>query len=137
MAGKQRHAALAIPLAVIKNFLDDGAHRLGVTLAIGSALDRTWDVPQPRRAGFVSSRLRGLLALASVGAVNVLATVEVGLATAGGGERRSRGQQIAVRSTRAPVRRTGAKPARSDPTRTVANGPFWPMWSRAPLATSA
>jgi len=57
---------------------------LGVTLAIGTALDRTWDVPQPKRAGFLSSRLRGLLVLGSVGAVNVLATVAVGLATAGG-----------------------------------------------------
>jgi membrane protein len=57
---------------------------LGVTLAIGTALDRTWDVPQPKRAGFISSRLRGLVVLASVGAVNVLATAAVGLATAGG-----------------------------------------------------
>jgi membrane protein len=57
---------------------------LGVTLAIGTALDRTWDVPQPKRAGFLSARLRGLLVLASVGAVNVLATAAVGLATAGG-----------------------------------------------------
>jgi membrane protein len=57
---------------------------LGVTLAIGTALDRTWDLPQPRRAGYFSSRLRGLVVLASVGAVNVLATVAVGLATAGG-----------------------------------------------------
>ncbi|MGB0091847.1 MAG: YihY/virulence factor BrkB family protein [Solirubrobacteraceae bacterium] len=57
---------------------------LGVTLAIGTALDRTWDVPPLKRAGFVSSRLRGLLVLGSVGAVNVLATVAVGLATAGG-----------------------------------------------------
>jgi membrane protein len=57
---------------------------LGVTLAIGAALDRTWDVPQPKRAGFLSSRLRGLVVLASVGAINALATVAVGLATAGG-----------------------------------------------------
>ena len=57
---------------------------LGVTLAIATALDRVWGVPQPQRAGFVSSRLRGLLVLASVGAINVLATVAVGLATAGG-----------------------------------------------------
>ena len=56
---------------------------LGVTLAIATALDRLWDVPQPKRAGFVNSRLRGLLVLV-VGAINVLATVAVGLATAGG-----------------------------------------------------
>ena len=57
---------------------------LGVTLTIGTALDRTWDVPPRKRAGFVNSRLRGLLVLASVGVVNVLATVAVGLASAGG-----------------------------------------------------
>ena len=57
---------------------------LGVTLAIGTALDRTWDVPPLKRAGFINSRLRGLLVLASVGAVNVLATAAVGLASAGG-----------------------------------------------------
>ena len=57
---------------------------LGVTLAIANALDRIWAVPPVHRPGFLSSRLRGLLVLASVGAVNVLATVAVGLATAGG-----------------------------------------------------
>ena len=57
---------------------------LGVTLAFGNALDRIWAVPHPQRAGYVSSRLRGLLVLASVGTVNVLATVAVGLVTAGG-----------------------------------------------------
>lgn len=57
---------------------------LGVTLAIGNALDRIWAVPAVQRPGFVSSRLRGLLVLLSVGAVNVLATVAVGLVTAGG-----------------------------------------------------
>jgi membrane protein len=57
---------------------------LGVTLAIGMALDRIWAVPAVARPGFVNSRLRGLLVLLSVGAVNVLATVVVGLVTAGG-----------------------------------------------------
>ena len=57
---------------------------LGVTLAIGTALDRIWAIPPVERPGFVSSRLRGLLVLLSVGAVNVLATVAVGLLTAGG-----------------------------------------------------
>ena len=56
---------------------------LGVTLAIGNALDRIWAVPGPERAGFVKSRLRGLLVLASVGAATVAATAAVGLATAG------------------------------------------------------
>jgi len=57
---------------------------LGVTLAIGTALDRIWAVPQVQRAGFVNARLRGLLVLVSVGTINVLATVAVGLVTAGG-----------------------------------------------------
>lgn len=54
---------------------------LGVTLAIGTALDRIWAVPAVQRPGFVSSRWRGLLVLVSVGSVNVLATVAVGLGT--------------------------------------------------------
>jgi YihY family inner membrane protein len=57
---------------------------LAVTLAFGTAFDGIWGVPPVQRPGFVSSRLRGLLVLASFGAVNVLATVVVGLVTAGG-----------------------------------------------------
>ena len=57
---------------------------LGVTLAIGNALDRIWAVPGAGRPGFLSSRLRGLLVLASIGIINVLATAAVGLVTAGG-----------------------------------------------------
>jgi len=57
---------------------------LGVTLAIGDALDRVWDVPRAKRAGFLSSRLRGLLVLSSIGTINVVATVAVGLIAAGG-----------------------------------------------------
>jgi YihY family inner membrane protein len=57
---------------------------LGVTLAIGHALDRIWAVPRTNRAGFLSSRLRGLLVLASIGTANVLATAAVGLVSAGG-----------------------------------------------------
>jgi membrane protein len=56
---------------------------LGVTLAIGRALDRIWAVPCLDRPGFVKSRFRGLLVLASVGAVTVAATAAVGLATTG------------------------------------------------------
>jgi membrane protein len=58
---------------------------LGLTLAIGHALDRIWAVPRTNRAGFLGSRLRGLLVLASIGSVNVVATVAVGLLAAGGG----------------------------------------------------
>jgi len=57
---------------------------LGVTLAIGDALDRIWAVPRTNRAGFLSSRLRGLAVLASIGTVNVVATAAVGLVAAGG-----------------------------------------------------
>ncbi len=57
---------------------------LAVTLAFGNALDRIWAVPQVRRAGFVSSRARGLLVLASIGTANVAATIGVGLAASGG-----------------------------------------------------
>ena len=57
---------------------------LGVTVAIGNALDRIWAVPRVQRVGFISSRLRGLVVLASFGTINVLATVAVGVVTAGG-----------------------------------------------------
>jgi membrane protein len=56
---------------------------LGVTLAMSSALDRVWSVPCLDRSGFVKSRIRGLLVLASVGAINVVATAAVGSATTG------------------------------------------------------
>ena len=56
---------------------------LGVTLAMGRALDRLWAVPLVRRSGFVKSRIRGLFVLASVGAITVATTAAVGFATAG------------------------------------------------------
>jgi len=56
---------------------------LGVTLAIGTALDQVWAVPYLFRTGFVQSRLRGLLVLASVGTITVVATAAVGSATSG------------------------------------------------------
>jgi membrane protein len=56
---------------------------LGVTLAMGSALDQLWAVPCLHRSGFVKSRVRGLLVLASVGVINIAATAAVGFATAG------------------------------------------------------
>ncbi len=55
---------------------------LGATLAVGDALDRLWAVPRVDRSGFVSARLRGLLVLLSIGALTVVSTVAVGLATA-------------------------------------------------------
>ena len=56
---------------------------LGVTLAMGNALDHVWAVPQPDRHGFVKARMRGLLVLASLGTITVAATATVGLASAG------------------------------------------------------
>ena len=54
---------------------------LGATLAFGDAQDRLWAVPRLKRNGFVSSRLRGLILLASAGSVTVASTAVVGLAT--------------------------------------------------------
>jgi hypothetical protein len=56
---------------------------LGVTLAVANALDQLWAVPRVHRSGFVKSRIRGLLVLACVGAINIAATAAVGFATAG------------------------------------------------------
>ncbi len=54
---------------------------LGATLAVGDAFDRLWTVPRVRRTGFVGSRLRGLLLLASAGSLFVVSTTLVGLIT--------------------------------------------------------
>jgi membrane protein len=54
---------------------------LGFTLTTGDALDRLWAVPRIDRPGFLSSRVRGLLLLASVGSITVASTALVGLAT--------------------------------------------------------
>lgn len=59
---------------------------LGVTLAIGNALDRIWAVGVRERRGFVKSRLRGLVVLAAIGAMTVATTAAVGLAATGGAE---------------------------------------------------
>ncbi len=54
---------------------------LGVTVAMGVALDRIWAVERVDRSGFVRARLRGLLVLASIGVFTVASTAGVGLAT--------------------------------------------------------
>jgi YihY family inner membrane protein len=56
---------------------------LGVTLAIGSALDEIWGVPRMDRPDFVHSRLRGLAVLAVLGTAGVVSTAVVSLARAG------------------------------------------------------
>ena len=54
---------------------------LGATLAVGDALDRLWTVPRVKRVGFLSSRARGLLLLATAGSLIVASTALVGLVT--------------------------------------------------------
>jgi membrane protein len=56
---------------------------LGVTLAMGNALDVVWAVPRVDRPDFVSSRLRGLAVLAVAGTANVASTAVVTLARNG------------------------------------------------------
>jgi YihY family inner membrane protein len=56
---------------------------LGVTLAIGNALDELWAVPRMDRPGYVSSRLRGLGILAVIGTASVVTTGVVTLARNG------------------------------------------------------
>jgi membrane protein len=56
---------------------------LGVTLAIGRALDELWAVPRVDRPDYVHARLRGLAMLVVLGAANVLTTAVVALARNG------------------------------------------------------
>jgi membrane protein len=56
---------------------------LGVTLAIGRALDELWAVRRVDRPDYVHSRLRGLAILVVIGTANVLTTVVVTLARNG------------------------------------------------------
>jgi len=56
---------------------------LGVTLAIGNALDVLWAVRRVDRPDYVHKRLRGVAILVVIGAANVLTTVVVTLARNG------------------------------------------------------
>ena len=56
---------------------------LGVTLAIGNALDVLWAVPQLDRPDYVHKRLRGLAILVVIGTAQILTTVIVTLARNG------------------------------------------------------
>ena len=56
---------------------------LGVTLAIGRALDELWAVRRMDRPDYVHSRLRGLAILVVIGTANVVTTVVVALARNG------------------------------------------------------
>jgi YihY family inner membrane protein len=56
---------------------------LGVTRAAANALDQAWGVPRRDRPGFVGSRLRGLILLASLGAMFIVASAASGVVTGG------------------------------------------------------
>jgi membrane protein len=56
---------------------------LGLTLAIGRAFARVWDVPPIARPDALVARARGLLLLFLVGATVIATTVVAGVATAG------------------------------------------------------
>ncbi len=56
---------------------------LGVTQAAQKAFDEIWAVPIKSRAGFLHSRLRGLVLLVSLGALFVIASLASGLVTGG------------------------------------------------------
>jgi inner membrane protein YhjD len=55
----------------------------GVTQAIQNALDTVWAVPLKHRPDFFMSRLRGLLLLASIGVLFILASLAAGLVNGG------------------------------------------------------
>ena len=57
---------------------------LGVTVALGSALDEIWGVPRLERRGVLRARGRGLVVLVVLGAALVAASAAAGLATGGG-----------------------------------------------------
>jgi YihY family inner membrane protein len=56
---------------------------LGVTLALGAALDTVWGVRRMDRPGFVGARVRGLAVLAVLGTSVVASTVVIDLARTG------------------------------------------------------
>jgi membrane protein len=57
---------------------------LGVTLALGQAFERIWDVPRVEQRGAVRARVRGLILLVALGLALIASTVITGLATGGG-----------------------------------------------------
>ncbi|MDO8210505.1 YihY/virulence factor BrkB family protein [Conexibacter sp. CPCC 206217] len=56
---------------------------LGVTVAAQRAMDEVWDVPNRQRRDFFMARLRGLLVLVTLGALNLAITIAVGLIVGG------------------------------------------------------
>jgi inner membrane protein YhjD len=56
---------------------------LGIVLAGQRAMDQVWAVPMRKRSDFLTARLRGLVVLVALGALNVVTTVGVGLLAGG------------------------------------------------------
>ena len=56
---------------------------LGITQAVQSAFNRIWHVPFNQRPDFLTSRLRGLTLLLSLGALTIVATALTGIVSAG------------------------------------------------------
>jgi YihY family inner membrane protein len=57
---------------------------LGVTVALGRAFERIWDVPRVEQRSMVGARVRGLVLLALLGVGLIASTVLAGLAIGGG-----------------------------------------------------
>jgi membrane protein len=58
---------------------------LGVTLTAQRAMDQVWSIPMRLRRSFLSSRLRGLLLLLTLGGLNIVVTAAIGLLVGGVG----------------------------------------------------
>jgi membrane protein len=56
---------------------------LGVTSAVNNALDHVWGIPREKRANFFLKKLRGLLLLASLGTLFVVASGVSGIVSSG------------------------------------------------------
>ncbi len=72
-------ATIALVIGVVTSVLSG----LGVTQAAQTAFDTVWAVPFKDRPDFLHSRLQGLLLLASLGALFILATLASGLVSGG------------------------------------------------------
>ncbi len=74
---------LALAIGIVVTLLSG----LAVTLSTQKAFDRVYAIPYKRRANFLASRLRGVVSLAILGALQVISTGASGLVAGGiGGE---------------------------------------------------
>jgi membrane protein len=74
-------SGVALAIGLIASLLGG----LAVTNAAQDAFNRIWEVPAPRRLGFVATRLRGLRLLALLGLLNILSSAAAGFVGAGPG----------------------------------------------------